>query len=184
MISDFYVYIFSPSTINIVLQQNTSHFTNNSLHCDHFLTILTCQVQGHALTYSALIIFLRDISSEMGSLSNHPHFQGPPSQLELRSSGEARIWVGNRLGLYQLLPEEAGQDGSYVYKQRHDGGEPNYLYRWDVLLYKGQCNQDCDTNVYWNGIRRAYSRHLSFNHVCLNQSWFKIGLFRVLVQSC
>ena len=56
---------------------------------------------------------------------------------------------------------KAGQGGSKVYKQRHDGSCPYYLYRWDVLLYKGRCNQDCDTDVNRNGIPRACSRHLS-----------------------
>ena len=109
----------------------------------------------------------------MGSLSNHPHFQGKPSQLELRSSGEAGEEWGEYLGLYQLVPGEAGEGGSKVYKQCHDrDGGQLYLYRWDVLLYKGQCNQDHDTNVNRNDIPCACSRHLLLADVesCLSES--------------
>ena len=129
----------------------------------------------------------------MGSLHCHTILTpGPPSQLELRSSGEAgNKWgehlEGRCLGLYQLVPEEAGQGGSKVYKQRHDRSwGQSYLYRWDVLLYKGRCNQDHDTNANRNGIPRAF--HITYiwqmlNHVCLNQSLFKIGLSCVPIQS-
>ena len=70
------------------------------------------------------------------------------------------------------MPEEVGQAGSKVYKQRHDGSGQYYLYRWDVLLYKGHCNQDYDTYVNRNGIPRACSRHLSVADVesCFSES--------------
>ena len=71
------------------------------------------------------------------------------------------------------MPGEAGQGGSKVYQQRHDGDwGQSYLYRWDVLLYKGHCNQDYDTYVNRNGIPRACSRHLSVADVesCLSKS--------------
>ena len=66
------------------------------------------------------------------------------------------------LGRYQVVHGEAGEGGSKVYKQRHDGdGLQSYLYRWDVLLYKGRCNKDHDMNVSRNGIPRACSHHSS-----------------------
>ena len=66
----------------------------------------------------------------------------------------------------------AGQGVSKVYQQRHDRYEPYYFYRWDVLFYKGQCNQDCDINVNRNGIPRACLYHLPLADVesCLSES--------------
>ena len=56
-------------------------------------------------------------------------FSGPPSQLELRSSGGAGEWHGDKMGLYQLMPEKRDP----VYRQRHDGDNENYyIYRWDI----------------------------------------------------
>ena len=53
--------------------------------------------------------------------------------VELRSSGGAGEYQGERLGLYQLLPDEKGDGQSPVYRQRHDGdNEHYYLYRWDI----------------------------------------------------
>ena len=60
---------------------------------------------------------------------------GPPSQLELRSSGGAGEYQGSIMGLYQLLPGggEKGDEQGPVYRQRHDGDNEHwYLYRWDI----------------------------------------------------
>ena len=58
-------------------------------------------------------------------------FSGPPSQIELRSSGGAGEYHGHCMGLYQLLSdEEKGDEQGPVYRQRHDGdNEHYYLYR-------------------------------------------------------
>ena len=63
-----------------------------------------------------------------------PSFSGPPSQLELRSSGGAGEYWGDRLGLYQLLlGGGAGRTQDPVYQQMHNTNdkEHNYIYRWD-----------------------------------------------------
>ena len=61
-------------------------------------------------------------------------FSGPPSQLELRSSGGAGEYVGGKLGLFQLLPGggEGGAQGP-VYQQRHNTNNQQqyFLYRWE-----------------------------------------------------
>ena len=71
-------------------------------------------------------------------IDNHCHqtifgtlFSGPPSQIELRSSGGAGEWQGDKMGLYQLLPDaEKGDEQGPVYRQRHDGDNQHfYLYR-------------------------------------------------------
>ena len=64
-------------------------------------------------------------------LSNSSLFSGPPSLVELRSSGGAgEVW-GSRMGVYQLLPD-VGEGGSPVYRQLHDGYNLQYyLCRWD-----------------------------------------------------
>ena len=82
---------------------------------------------------------------------------GPPSQVELSSSGGAGVEVGGCLGLFQLLPDggekakkasglfqglfqllsDGGEWGSQgpVYRQLHDGDndEQVHLYRWDTF---------------------------------------------------
>jgi len=70
---------------------------------------------------------------------------GPPSQIELRSSGGAGEYQGsNKMGLYQLLPGgEKGDVQGPVYRQRHDGDNRHYyLYRagefWRVSTEVGK----------------------------------------------
>ena len=61
-------------------------------------------------------------------------FSGPPSLVELRSSGGAGEGYGSKLGLYQLLPgggEEERTQGP-VYQQLHNTNDQHvYIYRWD-----------------------------------------------------
>ena len=63
-------------------------------------------------------------------VSNLCLFSGPPSQLELRSSGGAGEHQGAQMGLYQLLP--GGGEGP-VYQQLHNTNDKQhvYIYRWD-----------------------------------------------------
>merc|ERR1712079_761003 len=49
-----------------------------------------------------------------------PQRTDPPHQVELRSSRGAGESVGDRLGVYQLLPEHRGQGGGATYRQLHD----------------------------------------------------------------
>ena len=74
-------------------------------------------------------------------VSNSSLFSGPPSLVELRSSGGAGENHGCCMGVYQLLPD-GGEGGSPVYRQLHDGdNEQYYLYRWDFLVAHWiQCN--------------------------------------------
>ena len=62
-------------------------------------------------------------------------FSGPPSQLELRSSGGAGEWFGGMMGLYQLLPGGGGEGRTQgpVYQQMHNTNDKQhiYIYRWD-----------------------------------------------------
>merc|ERR550517_1364738 len=70
----------------------------------------------HAATASSLVT------------QNSSEEKGPPSQIELRSSGGAGEWLGCYLGLFQLLPD--GDSRGPVYRQRHDGDNQQiYLYR-------------------------------------------------------
>ena len=60
-------------------------------------------------------------------------FSGRPL-LELRSSGGAGKWKGDKLGLYQLLPGGGeGRSQGPVYRQLHNTNDKYfYLYRWDI----------------------------------------------------
>jgi len=57
---------------------------------------------------------------------------GPPSHVELRSSGGAGEYEGHKLGVFQLLPDDGGKGGSQgpVYRQLHDGDN------WQCYLYR------------------------------------------------
>ena len=84
-------------------------------------------------------------------------FTGPPSLVELRSSGGAGEYQGDKPGLYQLLPGggEGGMQGP-VYRQLHNTNDQHfYLYRWDI---------DCDA-ILWQIIveltKKVYGRTIS-----------------------
>ena len=74
------------------------------------------------------------------------HSSGPPDQVELRSSGEAGEYLGDKMGLYQLLSDGGkGARQGPVYRQRHDGdNQQYYLYRWDMdCKQHNACKKQC-----------------------------------------
>ena len=75
---------------------------------------------------------------------------GPPSLVELRSSGGSGKM--SCLGLYKLLPDggAVGQQ-SPIYRQEYErSNKAHYLYRWDIIFanicHTAQCSR------YWLGV--------------------------------
>ena len=62
-------------------------------------------------------------------LQTFSSFSGPPSQLELRSSGGAGEYWGDKMGLYQLLPGGGeGPTQGPVYQQLHNTNDQLHYY--------------------------------------------------------
>ena len=79
---------------------------------------------------------------------------GPPSQIELSSSGGAGEGVGNHLGVFQLLPDGGeGDSQGPVYQQQHHGDNQQiYLYRWDTsnCMLQAFVKLQLNRNFNWN----------------------------------
>ena len=84
-------------------------------------------------------------NAKISMMFNLMLFQGQPNLLELRTTGAAGEYHGERLGLYKLLPEVTGDGGSPVYRQMHDGDNKEYfLYRWDPCCIQCTGNDNDD----------------------------------------
>ena len=80
------------------------------------------------------VLYIYTVESTVQNQTCKFRFTGPPSLVELRSSGGAGEWIGDKLGLFQLL-SGGGEDHAQgpVYRQRHDTSDQHYyLYRWDI----------------------------------------------------